>query len=67
VTHSHYNRINFPHFVVNNGNWDIYANDKGYCASIPTPEAETQGCNATHFGDAEYVRITLRVSVKLDA
>ena len=31
-----YNTEKFPHFVVNNGAWDIYRNDDNYCAAIPT-------------------------------
>lgn len=58
--HADYNRANFPRFIVNHGNWDICANAAGYCAAIPTPEAEARGCKATHFGDLGYVRATLR-------
>lgn len=61
--HPHYNRANFPRFIVNNGNWDICANADGYCAAIPTDEAELRGCLATHFGDLRYVRVTLGVEV----
>ena len=60
MQHDYYNRANFPIFVVNHGNHDICANDVGYCAAIPTPEAEANGCRATHFGDMAYVRHTLR-------
>lgn len=45
--HPYYNTTNFPHFVCNHGNWDIYRNDKDYCAAIPT----RPGCKASHFGD----------------
>jgi hypothetical protein len=57
--HEYYNKRNFPRFIVNHGNWDIYANDRDYCAAIPTDEAATQGCKASHFGDLAYVRATL--------
>jgi hypothetical protein len=60
-SHLVYNTDNYPHFVCNNGNWDIYTDAKGYCASIPTPEAAAQGCKATHFGDRGYVRAVLGV------
>ena len=59
--HEYYNKTNFPHFVINNGNWDIYAKDTGHCAAIPTTKAENNGCKATHFGDMAYVRVTLSV------
>ena len=58
---SHYNTANFPTFVCNHGNWDIYKNDRGYCAAIPTVEAAADGCKASHFGDMEYLKITLPV------
>jgi hypothetical protein len=57
--HDHYNTDDFPEFVVNHGNWDIYANASGYCAAIPTAAAAANGCKATHFGDMAYVRVTL--------
>ena len=57
--HSYYNTDNFPIFVANCGNWDIYANAKGHCASIPTPSAAAEGCLPSHFGDAGYVKVTL--------
>lgn len=57
--HDYYNRDAFPHYVCNHGNWDIYANGRGYCASIPTDEAAADGCKATHFGDLGYVLVTL--------
>ena len=56
---SYYNTDNFPIFVANHGNWDIYANAKGHCASIPTPSASAIGCLPSHFGDADYVKVTL--------
>ena len=59
MTHPHYNRDNFPNFVVNHGNWDICADENGkYCAAIPAANA-SDGCKASHFGDIEYVRCTL--------
>ncbi len=56
MEHIRYNTTNYPHRVGNNGNWDIYRNDDGACASIPTPAAALQGCQATHFGDMKYVK-----------
>lgn len=61
--HPHYNRDNFPIFVCNHGKWDIYRNEKGYCAAIPTMQAAIDGYKASHFGDANYVRVTLGVDV----
>jgi hypothetical protein len=57
--HSTYNTDNYPRFVINHGNWDIYANETGHCAAIPTKDGEANGCAATHFGDAGYVRTVL--------
>lgn len=57
--HDTYNRERFTRFIVNHGNWDICADDSGYCAAIPTPEAEAKGALASHFGDLGYVRVTL--------
>jgi hypothetical protein len=57
--HYYYNTENFPIFVCHNGNWDIYRNERDYCAAIPTPEALANGCLATHFGDLAYVAATL--------
>lgn len=54
-----YDKVGFPHFVCNHGNWDIYANNRGYCAAIPTDEAAAIGCKATHFGSLKYVLVTL--------
>jgi len=59
--HPDYNTDNFPFFICHHGNWDIYRNATGYCASIPTPRAAANGCKASHFGDAAYVRATLGV------
>lgn len=56
---SYYSTDNFPFFVANHGNWDIYANTRGHCAAIPTPSAATIGCLSSHFGDARYVKSTL--------
>jgi hypothetical protein len=60
--HDYYNTDNFPTFVCHHGNWDIYARADGYCAAIPTIAAAAKGCVATHFGDRDYVRVTLRVA-----
>lgn len=57
--HDYYNRQNFPIFVCNDGNWDIYSNAAGYCAAIPTAAALANGCKASHFGNLAYVRATL--------
>lgn len=57
--HPTYNRTNYPHFVCHNGNWDIYANDLGFCAAIPTEKKSNDGCIATHFGDRHYASATL--------
>lgn len=65
ASHPYYNRTNFPRFVCRNGNWDIYANAAGYCAAIPTEAAAADGCKASHFGDAAYVRVTLGVVVAI--
>lgn len=59
--HTDYNTTNYPVFVCNHGNWDIYRNDGGYCAAIPTIAAAAIGCKATHFGDRRYVAATLGV------
>lgn len=61
--HPDYNRDNFPIFVCNHGNWDIYADAAGYCAAIPTHRAAADGCRASHFGDHNYVKVTLGVDV----
>ena len=55
----YYNKDNFPHFVCRHGNWDIYRNGRGACAAIPSTIGEERGCNATQFGDMQYVRVTL--------
>ncbi len=60
---AHYNTDNFPIFVCNHGNWDIYRNVAGYCAAIPTAKALADGCKATHFGDLAYTLITLGAEV----
>ena len=57
--HSVYNTENFPTFICNHGNWDIYTNSRGICAAIPTSEAAAIGCKASQFGDRAYVKITL--------
>lgn len=53
--HPHYNKTNFPFFVVTHGNWDIFRNEQGKCAAIPTAEGIAAGCQASHFGDMRYV------------
>jgi len=58
--HPEYNVLNYPRFVCHHGNWDIWANGNGRCAAIPSPSGEAAGCNATMFGDMQYVQITLR-------
>ncbi len=58
-SHDLYNTTNFPTFVFNHGNWDIFKNDQGKCACIPTISAAANGCKATHFGDMEYLKVTL--------
>ena len=58
--HPEYNRLSYPIFVCHHGNWDIWANDKGRCAAIPSRSGEVAGCNATMFGDMQYVQNTLR-------
>jgi hypothetical protein len=64
ATHDFYNRERFPFFVAKHGhNHWLYADAKGYCAAIPSPEGERDGCKATHFGDAQYVRATLGIDV----
>ena len=55
-THWYYNVKNFPHLIAHHGNWDIYANDKDYCAAIPTDDALANGCKATHFGSIAYAK-----------
>ena len=59
TAHTHYNRINYPQFVCHHGNWDIWANENGRCAAIPSASGAAVGCNATMFGDMQYVRVTL--------
>jgi hypothetical protein len=54
-----YNTENFPTFICNHGNWDIYTNSRGRCAAIPTRDAAAIGCKATQFGDRAYVKNTL--------
>lgn len=54
--HEYYNTRNFPIFVCHHGNWDIYRNDKDYCAAIPI---DGSGCQASHFGDMHYLRVVL--------
>ena len=63
MRHPYYNTTNFPRFVTHNGNWDIYSNAAGYCASIPTVKMGLQGCKASHFGDLKYTQVTLGLEV----
>lgn len=59
--HPHYNTTRFPRFVTNRGNFDIYSDAKGYCASIPTAAAAADGCKPSHFGDRDYARTVLGI------
>lgn len=61
--HEYFNTTNFPIFVCRHGNWNLYRDERGYCASIPTAEAVKIGCRASHFGDAAYVFATLGVRI----
>ena len=63
MRHEFYNRERFPHYVTTHGNFELWADASGYCASIPTEEAEAIGCKASHFGDRSYVRATLGIEV----
>lgn len=63
--HEYYNRDVFPHFIANNGNWDYYARDDGYCAAIPTEAAARIGCKASHMGDLKHVSRVLGRPVTL--
>ena len=56
MRHYYYNTDNFPTLVAHHGNWEIYRNEKGYCAAIPTKEMEARGCLASHFGDLLYLK-----------
>ena len=58
-TETTYTRANFPTFVCAHGNWDIWANARGYCAAIPSVSGEAAGCRGSGFGDMDYVRATL--------
>jgi len=62
MAHPYYNTTNFPRFICHNGNWDIYSDPRGYCASIPTARMARQGCKASHFGDLKYTQVTLGVT-----
>lgn len=57
ITHPRYNKQNYPKFVCHHGSWDIYANDNGHCASIPTVEGDAAGCAPSHFGNMAYVKM----------
>jgi len=63
AAHTAYNRVNFPNFVCNHGNWDIYASATGHCAAIPSEAGEKAGCRASHFGDMAYTRLVLREEI----
>jgi hypothetical protein len=54
-----YNTDNFPTFICNHGNWDIYTNARGKCAAIPSEDGAAMGCKASQFGDRVYVKQTL--------
>ena len=62
--HPDYNTDKFPSFVAHHGNWDLYINDRGYCAAIPTAKGEKIGCIATHFGDFQYTRMALSKAIE---
>ena len=59
TTHNFYNKQNFPNFVCQNGNWDIYCNQQGECAAL----SKAEGCRSTHFGDLLFVRGALHVEI----
>jgi hypothetical protein len=62
--HWHYNTDKFPFLVAKHSrNHWLYADSEGYCASIPSPQGQADGCNASHFGDPHYVRATLGIDV----
>lgn len=55
--HHHYNTDNYPIFVGRDAissrrTWDLYANERGYLASIAVDE----GRSSSHMGDAAHVR-----------
>lgn len=54
--HDFYNTDNYPYHVTTKGNWSIWANGSGDCASIPTPKAQRGGCLAAAYGTMDYVR-----------
>jgi len=60
---SRYTIENYPRFIANHGNWDIYANDNGHCAAIPTKNAAADGCRPSYFGNLNYVKVTLAIKV----
>jgi hypothetical protein len=63
MTHNYYNTDNFPHFVVNHYSYDIYANNAGKCAAIPTEKGAANGHLASHFGDLRYVEKLLAIKI----
>lgn len=54
-----YTRENYPIFVAPNGPWNIWRNDVGACAAIPTEKALKEGHLPSHFGPLEYAAHTL--------
>ena len=58
MEHSHYNRRDFPLFLLNHGNWDICANLSGYCAAVA--RSDRPGSRSSHFGDIGYTYCTIR-------
>jgi len=59
--YEYYKKEDYPFFVVNHGNWDIYRDADGYCVAFPTKEAKAKGCKTSHFGDMEYTMKTLNL------
>ena len=53
TTHDFYNTDTFPVLLAHHGPWDIYRDDKGYCAAIPSDPYS--GHKASHFGDMRHV------------
>lgn len=49
ATHDFYNTQNFPVILAHSGPWDIYRNNEGYCAAIPSDP--NSGHKASHFGE----------------
>ena len=55
MIHPYYNKTKFPLFICHHGNWDIYANDTGKCAALPSELGEKSGCRASYFGDLDFL------------